>query len=170
MDSERTGGRSRALTTTLVALGAFVAVAGITIRLAGLHFDTVLSGSMRPAMSPGDVAVTQAVPIDELHVGDAIAFYPPGRTDAVLHRITSLDDGGITTRGDANPVDDPWTVTLVGPTAHRLVAVVPLLGHLVELRQPALLIAGLLIGLATLRALRREVIAARDVNRARFRS
>jgi signal peptidase len=121
-----------------------------------------MSGSMRPTVSPGDVAVTQGVPIGSLRVGDAIAFYPPGQTLPVLHRIRSMQTTAsglvITTRGDANSVDDPWRATLQGPTGYRLVAVVPFIGWLTELQRPALLVAGLLLGLAILLELRKEVL------------
>jgi signal peptidase I len=127
--------------------------------MADLHFQTVLSNSMQPTASAGDVAITQDVSIDALRVGDVIAFTPPNQTRPVLHRITSLRDGVITTRGDANPVDDPWRISLVGATGYRLVAVVPLLGWLTELQRPALLLAGLLVGLAILLELKKEVRA-----------
>ena len=54
-------------------------------------------------------------------------------------------------------MDDPWQVTLTGTTAYRLVAVVPFLGWLTELQGPALIVAGLLVGLAILLELRKEV-------------
>lgn len=150
---------SHLLTGLLVAAGVSILALGVAIRVGDLHFQTVLSGSMRPTVSPGDVAVTQAVPIGSVHVGDVIVFYPPGRTEAVMHRVASLKDGVITTKGDANPVADPWHVTLSGTTAYRMVAVVPFLGWLTELQRPALLLAGLLVGLAILLELRREVRA-----------
>jgi len=147
---------------TVVAAVAIVALV-VTVRMCDLHFQTVLSGSMRPTFSPGDVAVTQAVPVGTLRVGDAISFYPPGQTTPVLHRIASIEttrDGVvITTRGDANTVNDQWRVTLQGTTAYRLVAVVPLLGWLTELQRPAFLFAGLLLGLWVLLELRKEVRA-----------
>jgi hypothetical protein len=74
-----------------------------------------------------------------------------------MHRIVSLVNGVITTRGDANNVNDPWQVTLTGTTAYRMVAVVPFLGWLTELQRPALIVAGLLVGLAILLELRKEV-------------
>jgi hypothetical protein len=93
-----------------------------------------------------------------LKVGDAIVFYPPGVTsEPVMHRIVSIVNGVITTRGDANDVDDPWQVTLSGATAYRMVAVVPFIGWLIELQRPALVVAGLLVGLAILLELRKEV-------------
>ena len=82
--------RSRLLTGLIVALGIVVLALGIAIRVADLRFQTVLSGSMRPTLSPGDVAVTQGVPMSAIHVGDVIVFVPPTESQAVIHRITSL--------------------------------------------------------------------------------
>jgi signal peptidase I len=147
------------LTTSLMVALAVIAVGiAILVFVAHVHFQTVTSGSMRPTISPGDVAVTQAVPVSSLKVGDVIVFYPPGVTsEPVMHRIVSLDNGLIKTRGDANNVDDPWQVTLSGTTAYRMVAVAPFLGWLIELQRPALIVAGLLLGLALLLEIRKEV-------------
>jgi len=42
---------------------------------------------MRPTVSPGDLAVTQAVLVSSLKVGDVIVFFPPAdSTEPVLHR------------------------------------------------------------------------------------
>ena len=148
----------RLLTSLIVALGVVAIGIGILVFVANLHFQTVTSGSMRPTVSPGDMAITEAVPASSLRVGDVIVFFPPGNsTEPVMHRIVSLGNGVITTRGDANNVDDPWQVTLSGTTAYRMVAVVPFLGWLTELQRPALIVAGLLVGLAILLELRKEV-------------
>ncbi len=147
------------MTALLVTAGVVVLGAGIAVRVAGLNFQTVLSNSMRPTFSAGDVAITQAIPMDSVRVGDVITFYPPNSTRALIHRVTSLQDGVITTRGDGNAIDDPWHITLAGTTAYRMVAVVPSLGWLTELQRPALLLAGLLVGLAILLELRKEVRA-----------
>jgi signal peptidase len=148
----------RLLTSLIVAVGVVAVGIGILVFVANLHFQTVTSGSMRPTISPGDVAVTQAVPVSSLAVGDVIVFYPPtSTTEPVMHRIVSLVNGVITTRGDANNVNDPWQVTLTGTTAYRMVAVVPFIGWLTELQRPALIVAGLLVGLAILLELRKEV-------------
>jgi hypothetical protein len=92
--------------------------------------------------------VTQAVPVASVQVGDVVAFQPPNEPKPVIHRITSVAVDVITTRGDANPVDDPWHVTFAGPTAYRLVAVVPGIGWLTQLERPVLLLAGALMLLA----------------------
>jgi len=142
----------------MVALAVIAVGIAILVFVAHVHFQTVTSGSMRPTISPGDVAVTEAVSVSSLKVGDVIVFYPPGVTaEPVMHRIVSLNNGLIKTRGDANNVDDPWQVTLMGTTAYRMVAAVPFLGWLIELQRPTLIVAGLLLGLALLLEIRKEV-------------
>lgn len=157
----------RLLTWLIVALGLIAVGVGILVFVANLHFQTVTSGSMRPTISPGDVAVTQAVPVSSLKVGDVIVFYPPGVTaEPVMHRIVSLENGLIKTRGDANNADDPWQVTLTGTTSYRMVAVVPFIGWLIELQRPALIVAGLLVVLAILLEIRKEVRGRRTKARS----
>ena len=152
----------RLLTVLIVAFGVLAVGIGITVFVANLHFQTVTSGSMRPTISPGDLAVTEAVPVSSLKVGDVIVFYPPaGSNEPLIHRIVSIDNGVIKTRGDANNVDDPWQVTLSGTTAYRMVAVVPFIGWLTELQRPALIAAGLLVVLAILLEIRKEVRSRR---------
>ena len=139
-------GLDHALTAAIVVVGLAVVLLGILIPAKHLHFQTVTSGSMRPTASPGDVAVTQAVPASSLVVGDVIVFMPPGRVgEPVMHRIVSIDEGVIQTRGDANAVNDAWQIHLGGDTAYRMVAVIPFIGWLGELQRPALILAGLLV-------------------------
>ncbi|HEY8136104.1 MAG TPA: signal peptidase I [Candidatus Limnocylindrales bacterium] len=153
LNAKRSSLRSRLLTGLLLAVGLTVLAGGIAIRVADLHLAPVLSNSMQPAFSAGDLVITQTVPISSIRVGDVITFVPPGGGRSVIHRITSMQDGVVTTRGDANSTDDPWRATLAGPTTDRLVAVLPYAGWLTELQRPALLLAGLLAGLAFVIAL-----------------
>jgi signal peptidase len=154
------------LTALIVAAGVAAVGIGILVIAANLHFQTVLSNSMQPTFSAGDVVVTQAVPIGSLRVGDVISFYPPNKTEPVIHRITSLKttaaDVVVTTRGDANPVDDLWLATLQGTTAYRLVAVVPFIGWLTDIKGPLLVLAGLLVLLVLVRQLTRKGIRRTD--------
>ena len=154
--------RSRLVTALFVLAGAAVLAIGITFRMADLHVQTVLSGSMRPTLSPGDLAMTEGVPTSSLRVGDVIVFVPPNEASPVIHRIASLDGDVVTTKGDANDAPDPWRLTLASPTEYRLVLVVPFLGWLTDLQRPALLAAGLLMGLALLRELSKEVRTRRS--------
>lgn|ERR1035437_9221078 len=122
--------------STLLLVLAFcaLAVAGYQVKTGQWHATPVLSGSMRPGMQPGDVVITQRVPISDLHVRDVVVFYPPNETaHQTVHRIVKLTVKGattsITTWGDANPVADPLVSSLKGTTAYRMVRVVPLLGY-----------------------------------------
>jgi signal peptidase I len=117
----------------VVAFGA-LAFAGYEVKTGQWHATPVLSGSMRPGLQPGDVAVTQRVPVSDLHVRDVIVFYPPNETQRqTIHRIVKLTVKGgttsITTWGDANRMADPAVASLKGATAYRMVRVVPLAGY-----------------------------------------
>ena len=166
--SARSIGRliDRLLTALIVVLGVLAVAVGILVFVANLHFETVTSNSMKPTFSAGDVVVTQAVPVSSVLVGDVISFYPPGKTEPVIHRITSLKTTTsgvvITTRGDGNPVDDLWLVTLQGTTAYRLVGVVPFIGWLTEIKGPLLILAGLLVLLVLVRQFTRKGVRKTD--------
>jgi signal peptidase len=118
-----------------LALGfCALALAGYQIASGQWHATPVLSGSMRPGLQPGDVVVTQRVPIRDLHVRDVVVFHPPNEGERqTVHRIVKLTVKGgttaITTWGDANPVADPAVSSLSGATAYRAVRIVPLLGY-----------------------------------------
>ena len=126
----------RRVLSTLMVLSAFgaLAFAGYQVKTGQWHATPVLSGSMRPGVQPGDVVVTQRVPVSDLHVRDVVVFYPPNETrQQTVHRIVKLTVKGgttsITTWGDANLVADPGISSLKGTTAYRMVRVVPLAGY-----------------------------------------
>ena len=111
-----------------------LALAGDQVGTGQWHATPVLSGSMRPAMQPGDVVVTQRVPVGDLQVRDVVVFHPPNEGGRqTVHRIVKLTVKGgttsITTWGDANAVADPVVSSLSGTTAYRVARVVPLLGY-----------------------------------------
>jgi signal peptidase len=93
-------------------------LAGFAPYLIGWHASAIVSGSMMPAMAPGDVAVVAPVAPDRLRPGQVILFTDPARSDRTLaHRVVSRqDDGTFTTRGDANATADS---TPVPPSAIR---------------------------------------------------
>lgn len=140
-------------------------------RMFGGDSLTVLSGSMEPTFSPGDIVVvkglTEAEVCTETHVGSIVAFFPePNDPTLITHRIIgktigSFDDGTacrLITQGDANSAaDEP-----VSPTQVRglYLYAVPSLGWLRQWvgQNPAALagIAGLtLIGWGVWNALRK---------------
>jgi len=88
----------------------------------------VAGGSLRPALSPGDLVV---VDVRGRVVRDQIALLRSPRHGLVLHRVIAKDaDGSVRTRGDANAIPDfdslPATA-VIGP----VVLVAPI-GKLVD--------------------------------------
>ena len=141
-------------TLLVVAFAAALLIGGASVVIGHLAFQPVLSGSMRPGIQPGDLAVTQPVAVSALRVGDVVAYFPPGEPKAVLHRITEMgQDAGRTwviTKGDANPTTDAWgRAILRGDTAVRLTGVIPMVGFVADLTQyrgQDPILAGLLLG------------------------
>ncbi|WP_179224527.1 signal peptidase I [Geodermatophilus pulveris] len=96
-----------AIAALLVAIAGLVFLA-LAPRLVGLQGHVVVSGSMEPRISPGDVVLTRAVLPQELQPGQVILFPDPEGADRlVLHRLVSFDErGDLVTRGDANQSND----------------------------------------------------------------
>jgi signal peptidase I len=97
------------------------------------------------------------VPIGDLVPGDVIVFMAPGHSTPLAHRIVAIEGGLVSTRGDANPVNDPWQVQLTGTTAEQVVASVPYLGWSSQLQRPLLALAAVLLSIAVLLAIGKEV-------------
>jgi signal peptidase I len=77
--------------------------------LMGWTPNIVSSGSMQPAISPGDVVMTAEPAADlEFEGGTVVTFEDPARPGELLtHRIVAQnDDGTYRTRGDGNQVAD----------------------------------------------------------------
>ena len=67
---------------------------------------TVISGSMWPHLSRGDIVIVEKTTTDEIKVGTVIVFRH--QNGLAVHRVVSLDVFTLTTKGDANPLpDDP---------------------------------------------------------------
>ncbi|GAB6939199.1 signal peptidase I [Isoptericola variabilis] len=144
-----TAGRSRPAGRPRRALGrvasvvlgavmvALLALAGATVvapKAMGATPLTVLTGSMEPALSPGDVVVVRPVEPADVQVGDVLTFQPvSGDPTLVTHRVVGVmwgdgDPAGFVTRGDANGADDDPIVA--DQVRGRVVYSVPLVGHL----------------------------------------
>src|SRR5437763_9634735 len=116
-------------------LVATVALVGLALlpRTGWYRPVTVLSGSMRPAFSPGDMVVLTPEPLADVRVGQVISYrIPVGDHHVQTHRVIKVVRGGgnplVRTKGDANNAADPWTAELHGTTAWRVRAVLPNLG------------------------------------------
>ena len=97
----------------VVVAAVLVAVAGLVFlalapRLVGFQGHVVVSGSMEPRLSPGDVVLTRPVLPQDLQPGQVLLFPDPEGADRlVLHRLVSFDErGDLVTRGDANQSND----------------------------------------------------------------
>lgn len=105
----------------------------------GVGASVVLSGSMEPALSVGDLLIIRQQPAYE--TGDIVVFQCGSMP--VVHRIVDISGDLVTTRGDANNVDDEPIP--VGAVKGAVVAVVPVLGHMIlALKGPAAMAAMLL--------------------------
>jgi signal peptidase I len=117
---------------------------GVLPNLGWYRTETVLSGSMKPYFSPGDIVVVTPEPTSQVRVGQVISYHVPvGDHHVQSHRVIQIVRGGdhplVRTKGDANNAADPWTARLDGGTASQVRAVVPKAGWgIVWLRTPAI--------------------------------
>src|ERR1019366_577212 len=129
--------RTLVATVVLVAVLAAVGVASLALVRGTWMVTPILSGSMRPGLSVGGVAISERVPVDSLAVRDVIVFQRPDNpSERVVHRIVQVVVGNsglpqIITQGDANTVRDPWTLTIRGNYAYRVRWSLPLIGYVV---------------------------------------
>ena len=104
--------------------------------------ETVLSGSMKPYFSPGDMIIVTPEKARDVRVGQVISYHiPVGDHHVQTHRVVRVVRAGdhpiVRTKGDANNARDPWAARLDGSTAWRVRLVVPKLGWMVTwLRDP----------------------------------
>jgi len=119
-----------------LALAAFAFLA-VGPRTGRYRTMTVLTGSMRPHFAPGSLVVDTPVSTASVRPGDVITFHAPTPDHRVVtHRVVRVlaDPAGtgqpvVVTKGDANPVADPWKARLEGSTAWRARLAVPFVGY-----------------------------------------
>ena len=146
-------GALRALTALSVLLLGLLAIGPRT----GLYRPvTVLSDSMAPTFSRGDLVISTTVPLSRLRVGQVVSFrIPVGDHRVESHRVIEIVSGGsepvIRTKGDANKGPDPWNAQLTGDRAWVVTYTVPKLGWLIlQLRDPQLRLLALFLAPALL--------------------
>ena len=93
----------------------------------GYGAAVVLSGSMEPVLSKGDLIIVQEK--ESYKVGDVVVFQS-GKS-LIVHRIIKIDDKKVITQGDANNVADPEfdTQFIKGKEVFRI----PYIGVLVDI-------------------------------------
>lgn len=117
-------------TTVLVVLVVIFAIFLMGSRLVGLQVFNVISGSMEPTYSVGDLLYVKAVDPDSVKVGDPITFVLNEDLMVATHRVVEIDSENrrFTTKGDANESEDANPVhfnNLIGVPVFSI----PLLGY-----------------------------------------
>lgn len=150
---DRTRGRVRvAKVLSSIMLGGVVLLilAVIVGMVLGLwRFAVIDTGSMRPTLNPGDVAILTSEPAANLRRGQIVAFHPPGEPSlTVTHRAVSIERTRhgviIQTKGDANNARDQWRAHIVGNTVWHEAFKLPKFGYLAVWSQQRLVRFGLL--------------------------
>ena len=99
----------------LIVLAVTLSVAALAGTRLGYQALLMTTGSMRPAVNPGDLVILRSVDPADIRVGDVITFREPvGSHLLVTHRVVAIaatPDGPVfRTKGDANAVADIWTL------------------------------------------------------------
>jgi len=95
----------------------------------GVGVSVVLTGSMEPEISAGDLILVAKK--DEYRPKQVVVYQDKGIL--VVHRVLSVEDGMVTAKGDANNTpDEPIPLERI---KGRVIAVVPLVGHLIRMLQ-----------------------------------
>ena len=125
----RKGKKPSPLTWTAIAVIAVILIWGST-GLLGFQPSIIASGSMRPTLDVGDIAITVQTRPETIKVGDIIQYWKQGEPAPTIHRVVEVYKAGDTTyfvtRGDANNApDDPISPTR---TVGKLIFTIPKLG------------------------------------------
>ena len=96
------------VSTTLVVLIVLCAVFLMGSRLLGFQCYTVISGSMEPEYSVGDLLYVKEVNPNNIKVGDPVTFILNEDLVVATHRVVEIDakNQRFYTKGDANEIAD----------------------------------------------------------------
>ena len=96
------------LSSALVAVVVLAAVSLVLLRVMGYQVFNVISGSMEPTYSVGDLIYVKSVDPDAVEVGDPITFVLNENLVVATHRVIRIDaeNRHFYTKGDANETAD----------------------------------------------------------------
>lgn len=119
----------------LVAVVVPLVVASVPQLAGASHSYAVMSGSMEPAMSPGDVVLVREVPAASIEEGDVITYEfdvagstARRRTHRVVEVVEREDGRYFRTKGDANEEADRRLVP-AGSVVGRVTLTIPYVGY-----------------------------------------
>lgn len=124
------------VSTALVVLIVICAVFLMGSRLLGYQVFTVLSGSMEPEYSVGDLLYVRKVDVNSIKVGEPITFILNEDLVVATHRVVEVDaeNQHFYTKGDANEIADSEPVhfnNVIGVPQFSI----PMLGYVSEFIQ-----------------------------------
>ena len=95
-------------TTILVIIILLSAMFLMGARVAGLSVYTIISGSMEPTYSVGDLIYVKSVPPEQIEVGDPVTFVLNENLVVATHRVVRVDreNQRLYTKGDNNQIAD----------------------------------------------------------------
>jgi signal peptidase I len=102
-------------------------VVACQVGLLPLRFTYFLSGSMRPTYEPGDLAFLYVGSNIQVKTGDVVLFTSDGVP--TIHRAIHVENGLITTQGDANPDPEKDKITRVDG---KLLFAIPKVGYAID--------------------------------------
>lgn len=95
----------------------------------GFRTFVILTGSMEPAIKPGDMIITRNVSTDSIKEKDIVTYQLD--SNFVTHRVIEAKDGGFITKGDNNNVEDSEVVKKSQVIGVK-VALIPKLGFFIS--------------------------------------
>ena len=124
------------VSTVLVVVIVLCAVFLMGSRILGYRVYTVISGSMEPQYSLGDLLYVKPAAMEEIRVGDAITFVLNEDLVVATHRVVRIDaeKQHFYTKGDANEIEDSDPVhynNVIGVVKFSI----PLLGYVSDFIQ-----------------------------------
>ena len=127
--------REIAITVAVTAALVLTTVVGVEVGLGTPRpFIAIESGSMTPTFVRGSLVVLEHAAPAQISVGTIIAYTTACLPSPVVHRVVAITQGAsgpvYTTKGDANPSDDPCPVPYASVLG-RVVAIVPYVGWFV---------------------------------------
>ena len=124
------------ITFAWAALGVLVGlVAAVAVsQLGDYRTLNMLTGSMSPAIKPGDVVIDDVVAPRELRAGDVVTFPDSRRRGRlVTHRVRSVavanERAYVVTQGDANNASERWSAPADGELG-RVAYTIPKVAYL----------------------------------------
>ncbi len=89
----------------------------------GFTKEQIDSWPIKNGFLKGDILVVKGT--KTLNVGDVIVYDIYGQNVPIVHRIIRIDENYIITKGDHNPIYDPWQPTKIHG---KVIGVIPFLG------------------------------------------